>query len=238
MAALAALPVHAQDEARVVSPDGQIEFLLGVAEPKTDHAALPGLAYQIHYRGKPLIDVSYLGFDVLNQEPLLGEKVGLSKAANAKGAGYNSVLAEYLQNGSLGRWIHVEARAYNDGVAFRYVIPPSAPLTEIFLRDEFTEFRFAGDVKAVRQMPADSVLNIPAALETPAGWISIGEAGAKSPMHLRPYEGRLVVRMPRLAEDPRLVLKTRAPWTSAWRVVAIGGSEGAVRRAGIEARLK
>jgi len=34
---------------------------------------------------------------------------------------------------------------YNDGAAFRYVVPPSPPLTEILFRNEFTEFRFARD---------------------------------------------------------------------------------------------
>ena len=230
----------AQDEAGVVSPDGQVEFLLGIAQPKQD-TALPGLAYQVLYKGKKLIEPSYLGFDVQNQEPLLGEKVGLSKSKNGQGSGYNSVYAEYMQNGSLGRLIHVEARAFNDGVAFRYVIPPSAPLLQMFFRDEFTEFRFASDVNSakgpLRDVSADVALAAPLPLELPGlAWVSIADSAAA--LSLRHYSGNiLVVRLPKLASDPQLVLKTNAPWTSPWRVLAIGGTQASANPAAILGRL-
>jgi len=51
-----------------------------------------------------------MGFDVLNQEPMLGEKVGLSTYKSSKGDGYNSGLRRVSQNGSLGRRINVEVR--------------------------------------------------------------------------------------------------------------------------------
>src|SRR5262249_13949871 len=72
LVALLSVPLFAQDEVRVTSPNGQIEFRVGTAQPEGD---LPGLAYQIHYRGKPVINTSFMGFDVLHQEPMLGEKV-------------------------------------------------------------------------------------------------------------------------------------------------------------------
>jgi hypothetical protein len=52
---------------------------------------------------------------------------------------------EYFQNGSLGRRITLEVRPYDDGVAFRYVIPKSTPLNEILIVNEDTEFRFAAE---------------------------------------------------------------------------------------------
>jgi len=69
--ALCALPLLAQDEVRVTSPDGQIEFRIGTASPsRPTRTRLPD-----HYRGKPVLETSFMGFDVLNQEPMLGEKV-------------------------------------------------------------------------------------------------------------------------------------------------------------------
>src|SRR5438874_1189873 len=72
---LAAGSLWAQlDERRVTSPNGQIEFRLFIAPPP-DSASLDGIAYQVWYRGKILIETSYLGFDIFSQAPLLGEKV-------------------------------------------------------------------------------------------------------------------------------------------------------------------
>ena len=79
---------------------------------------------------------SFLGLAILNQEPLLGENVGLtSSSIHQRHSGYNSLLAKYMQNGSLGRLIDIEARVYNDGVAFRYLIPPSTPLSDLSIAE-------------------------------------------------------------------------------------------------------
>lgn len=134
----------AQDERRVTSPNGQIEFRLFIATEESNN--LPRLAYEVFYRGRPLVKTSFMGLDIEVQEPLLGENVGLTSSSTAKSEKYNSLIAHYMQNGSLGRLIDVEARAYNDGVAFRYIIPPSTPLMEILIAEEATEFHFASPV--------------------------------------------------------------------------------------------
>jgi len=132
----------AQDERRVTSPNGRIEFRLFVATQ--ENSSLSRIAYEVYDRGQPLLKTSFMGLDIENQEPLLGENVGLTSSHTTKTGKYNSLLAKYMQNGSLGRLIDVEARAYNDGVAFRYVIPPSTPLIEIRIVEEATEFHLTG----------------------------------------------------------------------------------------------
>lgn len=132
----------AQDERRITSPNGQIEFRLFIAMQESNN--LSRLAYEVFYHGQPLVKTSFMGLDIEVQEPLLGENVGLTSSSTSKNEKYNSLLAHYMQNGSLGRLIDVEARAYDDGVAFRYVIPPSTPLMEILIAGEATEFRLAG----------------------------------------------------------------------------------------------
>jgi hypothetical protein len=129
----------AQDERRVTSPNGQIEFRL-FTSTQAD-SGLSRIAYQVFSTGKPLINTSFLGLEIQDQEPLLGENVGLTSSTSATSPRYNSLTAKYMQNGSLGRLINVEARAYNEGVAFRYVIPQSTPLIEILIAEEDTEFR-------------------------------------------------------------------------------------------------
>jgi len=129
----------AQDERRITSPNGQIEFRLFIStQPES---SLSRIAYQVFSTGKPLINTSFLGLEIQDQEPLLGENVGLTSSTSATSPKYNTLIAKYMQNGSLGRLINVEARAYNEGVAFRYVIPQSTPLIEILIAEEDTEFR-------------------------------------------------------------------------------------------------
>ena len=136
-----ACTAFAQDERRVASPNGQIEFRLFIATQGNSN--LSRIAYEVFFRGKPLVNTSFLGLDIQDQEPLLGENVGLTSSTSTIGSKYNSLIAKYMQNGSLGRLIDIEVRAFDDRVAFRYVIPPSTPLTEILIREEATEFRSA-----------------------------------------------------------------------------------------------
>src|SRR5262249_46832378 len=132
----------AQDERRVVSPNGQIEFRLSIVQPPD--RGLSRLSYQVFFRGKRLLDTSYLGLVIRDQEPVLGENVGLiaSKLSN-DAARYHGLIAEYMQNGSIGRRLNLEVRVWDDGVAFRYVIPRTTPLQEILIDSEMTEFSFA-----------------------------------------------------------------------------------------------
>jgi hypothetical protein len=186
---LLACAAAAQDERRVASPNGQVEFRIYVATQENSN--LSRLAYEVYVRGQRLIATSYLGLDIVNQEPLLGENVGLTSFR----AGKNSFIARYMQNGSLGRMIEVEARAFDDGVAFRYVIPPSTPLMELLIAEEATEFRF-----------------------TEEGRAKVGESKVDGfpSMHLiRTEPHTLMTRLDRRFEG-------KAPLTCPWRVIAIG----------------
>ena len=131
----------AEDTRTVVSPDGQLEFRLFVAEPQ--RGDLPRIGYQVYNHGKRLMDTAFLGIDIRDQEPLLGENAGLIASSTGSSANhrYNWLIANYMQNGSLGRLLNIEIRAFDDGIAFRYVIPPSTPLDPIEIAGEATEFQ-------------------------------------------------------------------------------------------------
>jgi len=148
--AIAACCAHAQDERRITSPNGQLEFRVFVAQ--SDQGGLSRLAYEILSRGKTVVKTSYLGLLIHNQEPILGQNVGLMSAKTTSGAGYRGLIADYMQNGSIGRRLDLEVRVFDDGVAFRYVVPPSIALDEILIDDELTEFDTAGDIR-VSEVP-------------------------------------------------------------------------------------
>jgi len=235
----------AQDLRSVESPDGQIEFHLFIAEPEP--AALFRLAYQVSFRGQPAIETSFLGLDVYNQS-LLGENLGLISSKAGSGDGYHSLIAEYLQNGSLGRRINVEVRAYNDGVAFRYVVPRSTPLIDLQLEDETTEFELTKDARAlslhqaVGQIGADERIPLPFLAEEPGvGWVEIAEVPAGSYPHIfltRTDDTILISRLPPRPDKLYLAFEAPTPLVGPWRVLALGATREQVADSKLISRLR
>jgi hypothetical protein len=225
---LSAAAARAQDERRVVSPNGQTEFRLFVSHPGSN--GLPQLAYQVRRGGRLVVKTSFLGLNIQNQEPLLGENDALTSSRIGEDAGgYRWLLAEYMQNGTIGRRIDVEVRVWDDAVAFRYVIPRSTPLDEIVIEDELTEFDVA---------PPDQVSSstLPAAAAEPGGgWVGISELPQPGlpPMSLvRTADGVLRAHLPRSPANPRVAFEGTTPLVCPWRVLSFAPSrEEALRPA-------
>ncbi len=216
----------AQDERRVVSPDGQVEFRLFVGHD----GYLSRLAYAVTYQGKPLIETSFLGFDIKNQEPLLGENVGLVTSHTASEGRFNTLVGEFMQNGSLGRRIDVEVRAYNDGVAFRYKLPRSGPLDELFVRDEITEFA----------LPKGAEIEGTVAKLSGLGFIGIaqGKAADYPRARLEVESGTiLITRLPRREDDANLAWASTTPAVFPWRAVVVAATRDKLAQSPILADL-
>jgi hypothetical protein len=213
------------DERRVASPNGLVEFRIGRAPPEKD-GNYYRLAYEIRVAGKPLIARSYLSLDLLNIEPLLGEKDGLIGSKTGAGPGYNSLLAEYMQEGSLGDLIDIEARVYDDGVAFRYVLPKSTPLLDLNISNEVTEFRFAAGKEALRGLHWGDAVKLPFVTQMPdRTWIAISEVRpADFPAASLAWldENTLVTRLPPKPNDSEVAYTGHTPFTGPWRVIVFG----------------
>ncbi len=217
----AASPLYAQDERVATSPDGQLAIHLFATIPKD---ALWGrIGYQVWYKGKPLLATSWMGIDIRDQEPFLGENPGFMSSDAASGHGFNSVTAHYMQNGTLGRRLDIEIRAYNDGVAFRYVIPRSNPLFDIYIREEMTEFNFA-DPTLLAHLKPQPDYDMPFT----AGPVTVTDAGpeARSPKYPRTYLIRTATGMrttlARFNGDPTLGYSGHTPLDWMWRAVIVG----------------
>jgi hypothetical protein len=211
---------YAQDERRIVSPDGQLEFRLFTALP--EGSVLNCLAYQVLLGGKAILGTSYLGLNIHFQEPLLGENVGLSAAKALLGASYNGLFADFLQTSTTGRRIQLEVRVWNDGVAFRYIVPKSALLLDLLLEDDATQFHFAQD--AVGGRPAEATVPY-VEQEASGGWVGIYEQPMAGfpPMRLIRSEARLMLsHLPGKPHDPGVAFEGSTPWTGPWRIVVIG----------------
>lgn len=230
---LATSVASAQDERRLVSPDGRTDFLLFVSQPGSN--GLPQLAYQVRRDGSPVINTSFLGLNIQHQDPLLGENDALVTSRTGEEPGrYRWLVAEYMQNGTLGRRIDLEVRLWNDAVAFRYVIPRSTPLDDIVIEDEVTEFDVAG-----RADPSSATL--PAAVPGPGGgWIGIAELpppGFPGMRLARGPEGVVRAHLPRSSSNPAVAFEGRTPLVGPWRILTFAGSRDQALRIALAREL-
>jgi alpha-glucosidase len=128
--------------------------------PSKDSTAIAGkLVYSVTFRGKAVLDQSALALELVGQ-PALGDKVQIVNVTPSNGSDdysllagkvskvhdeYNSVSLSTIETDGLHRSLNIEARAYNDGIAFRYVVPEQDALKEFRLKQEDTEFRISTD---------------------------------------------------------------------------------------------
>lgn len=135
-------------------------------------------------------------------------------------------------------------RVFNDGVAFRYVIPEQNGLQKFEIMDELTEFKLTGDHKAwwipafidnryetlYSQSPVSKLdkVHTPVTFETEEGLcISIHEAALTdySSMTLARKHGNTLEAMLIPWSDGTKV-KASAPMTSPWRTIQIADQAG------------
>ncbi len=253
----AATCVCAQDAPLLASPDGQIEFKLATG---------PELSYTIDYKGKPVILSSTLGLDLQNQAPL-GPNLAVSATktssadetyrtphgkANPVRNHYNALRIDLSEQGRTRRSLALEVRAYDDGVAFRYVLPQQPSIREMRLAGERTQFQLAKDGEAwplfldgfrtsyednYHRLPLTgispgSLIALPFLAEVPGtAWVGITEAHlenwagmylARSRSSAKTLESRLAPRV----DIPGIAVTGATPIESPWRVVMIGAEPG------------
>jgi alpha-glucosidase len=141
------------------SPDRQLVMQFNTVPVKESAGAGGKLVYSVTFHGKQLLDPSALALELAGQ-PILGSDVQIVESTPEKGeddytliAGkaskihdqYNKVELRVVENSGSKRALLIEARAYNDGIAFRYVLPEQDAIKEVRLKQEDTEFRISTD---------------------------------------------------------------------------------------------
>jgi hypothetical protein len=231
LAALCIPRAFPQDERSVASPDGSLVFRLLIAQPSEPR--LFRIAYQILRKGKPMLGTSFLGINIHDQEPVLGENAGLTASRILHpDARHNVLIAEYMQNGSIGRRINVEAGVWNDGAAFRYVIPRTTPLEDLLIEDEETEFSFAHELAD----PPRAAVPLPFLSHQPEGWIGIYETG--SPAYPRASlllstPDTLITRLIARPAFPQIAYEGTTPISCPWRIVILAPNVAALAQTAI-----
>ena len=146
------LPSWADDTLTCVSPDGRnvVSVTLVDGAPK----------YDVTCNGQAIIRDSALGLN-LDEEPfgafeIAGKTVGSVDTTWKPVVGeretvrdhFNSLVVALQERNLPKRRLNIELRAYDEGIAFRYVLPTQPALDGITVTSEATEFRFAQDFGA------------------------------------------------------------------------------------------
>ena len=261
---LSLLSARAQTGApRVTSPNGQIEMVLSTGAA-TDTAGQ--LAYEVSFQGKPVLARSELGLDIQGQR-LLGDRVKIISVTSSSGDEtyrmvhgksnpvrdqYNAIRVELAETERLARRLNLEARAYNDGIAFRYVVPDQRSIKELRLASERTSFRLAKDAttyplvlrgyrtsyeddyakRPLSGLNPNDLIALPFLVELPGiAWVAITEAHIDNYAgmylsHSRSEAHTLEARLAPRIDEPGLAVSGQTPVTSPWRVIMIASEPG------------
>jgi alpha-glucosidase len=148
---LSAAPAFSQQlPVSLHSPDGQVAVVLDVNEAGN-------LNYSVERKGEMLIEPSQLrlrlaegdvsSVDVRGVMPLsvnIVQKLVATKAAQAVDR-FDELTVEVAPRSGAVKSLKWIFRAYDDGVAFRYVVPAEAGVATLSVRNEETDFAFGGD---------------------------------------------------------------------------------------------
>jgi alpha-glucosidase len=160
---------------------------------------------------------------------------------------FNGVRAEFAD--ASGRKLTIEARAFNSGVAFRYAVPEQNSVgPNVNITQELTQFSYAKDAvsyplivdgfqssyedeyqkRMVSGLHPDWLVALPYLANVPGiGWVAVTEADIDNyaGMYLRKEGGlsdrRVRVQLAPQIDDPKIAVKTAAPFHSPWRVLMI-----------------
>lgn len=274
---LAALPLSSQSRpVEISSPNHQITMHFAVVQGKKQATGYGQLVYSVEFRGKPLLENSALGLELVGQPPLgaavqiIGSTPGsgvddyklLAGKTSAVRDPYNSLTLRVAEGASPRRRFAVEARVYNDAVTFRYIVPRQPALQRYQLAQEDTEFRPSTDAIAWALrlpnyqsgyeaeyiplalsalsnqggVPSHILNGAPMLMHLPGvGWAAVTEADVEgnSAMYLEnptgSWEGHyLVTKISPPIDGHGPAVDAALPHHSAWRVVLIGATPGAL----------
>lgn len=259
----------ASGAADLKSPDGNLVISFHTETRDRTISGSEPLVYSVSFRGKPLIEDSALRLELEGQSPLGSNMRIVNQTASKIDEVYhlvtgktsevrnhcNELHLELEDRVVFGRKLVIEARAYDDAVAFRYVIPDQTPLREFRLKQEDTEFRLAKDATAyalllpnfrsqyesefikipvsyLSQMaePGAALIGLPLLMEVPGvAWMAITEADLRdySSMYLVNHSLQLLQsRLAPSVRDPGICVQGALPHHSAWRVIQVASEPG------------
>jgi alpha-glucosidase len=238
---------------RLESPDKKIvfEFLVRNGQP----------GYQVSYEGKKLVDFSILNLVFKNDS--LSQGVRLMKSERMDSTEQYSLLTGrssqvndpyrqltlYIREiQSPGRSLSIQVRAFDDGIAFRYLFPQSGKDSLMLVREK-SSFQITGNPAvhalvldgfdnshegnylhhAYNDLPKDSLMDMPILFAFPGPlYMAVTEAALLdyAGMYLVKTDEGLVSEFAPLPSNHNYSVIGSLPHTSPWRVMLISNRAG------------
>lgn len=258
LASAAAGPAPAAEQV-VTSPSGQTEIRISDENGQAN--------FSLKFKGQTLVGPSPLGL-LLDKGGLLSRDLKIASASTHKvdetyelvvgktrtvRDHYAETTVEFLEASGSRRRLIVIARAYDDGVAFRYVLPDQPNLAGVAVRGEETKFEIAGDDRCwalnlgrfgtshegeydpiqAKSFRASALYELPVVCQTKTAAFALAEADLKNWAGLY-LTGRgdggpgLQAQLSPRLDDPSTAVTTRigSDTVSSWRVVMVGDTPG------------
>ena len=242
-----ALALAATSAIAITSPDRSVEMRI----------ATDGTTYSITRNGETIANEAPLGIVLADAPPyraLESMKVQrrsvnrtlpliATKASQATDH-YNGATIRFQETGAGGRVLEIEARAYNDGVAFRYVIPTGRPVA---ISGERTGYRLPAGTHClftetsgsherewqdipVSALDPNKLYDHLATCATPSGrnHFAILQSGIEgyTGSTLRRSGDRLQVELTPRKDHPSVAVQSSNGVETAWRVMMLGDRAG------------
>ncbi len=240
---------------KLSSPNGKVEIIFSL-----DQSNAP--AYSVNYNKQTIIAPSALGLifkqggalskgmrvtDVTRRNHDETYELVVGKTKRARDA-YRELTISLEERGEARRKLQVIFRAFDDGAAFRYVIPEQPGFKNIEITDEKSEFRFPSDFTcwalqlrtfhsnyekefdktSLNQIRPTSIIGLPLTIQTKQGTtLAIAEANLKNyaGMYLQGIEetpNALITKLSPSQTGDGVSVRATTPHATPWRVVMIG----------------
>ena len=248
------------------SPNGKVTVAVGLKELRTPYPKGVRPYYRIGLSGETVVRDSWLGLHLKGGPPLGGEFVLLGWDASTGDEryrlpygtraelrdAYRQGVLRLRESGPARRRLDLIFRAYDEGAAFRYRVPPQPDLTSVDLVEENSTFFFPEGCRAwvlqlrdfdtnyesefnpqpLWYLQPGAIVGLPLLLQTLGGsWLAVAEANLTdyAGMYLTPVPGipeTLESRLSPHPSRPGVKVRTAAPLQSPWRVFLLGRTPG------------
>ncbi len=222
LAALIVVASPLQGQVRVVSPDGRNQVTVEIREGR--------LSYSLARDGRTLILPSMLGFEFRGAPPLR-DRLRITdttrqshdewwnqpwgEVARVRDH-YNELAVTVVETGADTvrpsarppvRHFTVRFRAFDDGVGFRYELPPQPALGEFVISDELTEFALADNSRAW-WIPSNYARKDRSEMLYSSGPVSVLDS-VQTPLTMQSQDGRtfMVIHEANLVDYARMFLR-------------------------------
>jgi len=238
------------EESTLQSPDKKITVKFNIKDGQPLYAA--------EHKGKEVISSSTLGFEFSNNdlfvnnfiiidikhqsfnetwEPVWGETSIIRNH-------YNEMVIDLKEGTKPGRLLSIIFRAYNDGIAFRYIFPGQDSLTDFTVMHEFTQFNMGGNYTAwwipgdfdsyehlYRETPVSETMHINTPVTFKANdhcYLSIHEAALVDypEMTLKKNKESLIYTSDLAPWADGTRAKLRTPFKTPWRTIQVSETPG------------